>query len=215
MTSMTPETLSNRAFEVYDEKGEQAMLSFLVDNRDTDTEYQDPYKMGIFPLADGSFIETSPDKESYHNIHSWETRPKALPDSQIPPFPMKSVAVLDWPNSESIRYRAVQKAAQKAMDELREEYEKQGLDPDSAPRVNDLYIETLVDTAEALAAAPGLDQAIRKSMEEAHSVRDDVLQFFDELEAEHAQDALYGLPEKQRHDLVQAAKEKIKSGAEG
>ncbi len=213
MTPDTPTILSNRAFEIYDEKGEQAMLSFIVDNRDRDTEYEDPYRMGIFPLADGSVIETTLNQENYHNQHNWETRPKALGDSQIPPFPMKIVAVLGWPNSETIRDRAVQKAVQKAMDELKEEHQKRGLDPDSAPRVNDLYIETFVDTAEALAAAPGLDQAIRKSMEETHSVRDDVLQFLDELESEYAQDALYTLPEKQRQDLIQAAKEKIRSGA--
>jgi hypothetical protein len=214
MTSTAPEILADRAFSVYDEKGEQAMISFLVDNRDTGTEYEDPYKMGIFPLSDGSLIEIPPEENTYLNPHRWETRPKELGGSRIPPFPMRAAAVLDWPNSETIRYRAVQRAAQEAMDELREEYEKQGLDPDSAPMVEDLYIDTLMDTAEALAAAPGLDQAIRKSMEEPPYFRDDVLEFLDALEAEHAQDALHGLPEGQRHDLVQAAKEKIKSEAE-
>ena len=130
---MTPTILSNRAFEVYDEKGEPAMISFLVENRDRDTEYEDPYKMGIFPLADGSFIEIPLGENSYHNPHSGETRPKALGDSQIPPFPMKSVVVLDWPNSETIRDRVIRKAAREAVDELREEYEKRGLDPEAHP----------------------------------------------------------------------------------
>ena len=80
--------------------------------------------------------------------------------------------------------------------------------------MNDLDIGHLVDTAEAMVVAPNLDQAIREILEETHSIPDDMLRSLDELESEHAQEALYVLPEKERHDLVQAAKEKIRSGTE-
>ena len=191
---------SDTAFQVYDSGGEKAMVSFLFDNRDEgaihDNPGIDPFLEGVFPLPDKTRVTVSMDGKTYQNSHTGETRPRTIPDEQIPPFPMLPVPLFDWPDSADVRTRAVQTVVQTAV-------RNAGLwDRDLAQGDG-----PVLRTADAMILAPGLDIAVTQAIEERRKagVDEEVARFLEEAQNWCAQEALKLLPAHERAALEQKA----------
>ena len=203
-------TLAERAFEIFDRQGERPMLLFLIEHRNPDTDPDMPGMWGAFPLADGGGVEVLA-AGVYTDEQSQETRPRTLDIRGFPPHPMRRRPMADWPNSDTIRARAVEHIAGQALDLLREERRENGLDPGDIGRPEPDEMESLLAAGETLEAAPALEREIRRVIEEGMPMPDEFLELLDAHQSHCAQAAAASLPEEQREALLQAALAKLRA----
>ncbi len=166
--------LSKQAFDIYDQDGEHAMMSFIVDHRDTDQDGErammsfivdhrdtahdgtDLWQSGVYHLSDGSYL--------VRNDGAWrgparKTRPAALEQREYPKAPEQFRALVEWPNSYTIRQRAMEQIALSAQNAFLESPEGRGtmeLDEEDAAGLLSQY--------EVMVIAPGIDAAVHEAI---------------------------------------------------
>ena len=214
--------LAQRALQVYDQEGERAMLEFLAENRaeppSGEKDYPRPankQETRFYLLADGTIVQHSPrpanrqdgnlhifswaGKQDGRSVHETQTRPAALgPEeySSLPAYlysPRRVHAMLDWPNSESVRNAVTERAEEEARRRLGEE----------------AGYETLLDQQDSLAHTPGLDPALREVFGE-YDLPEHLLVQLDAEQQLLAGQAIERLPAGQFEQLVQAAARKLR-----
>ena len=208
MTGTTP--LAQRALQVYDRNGEKSMLEFLAENRAEPPSGEKDYReTRFYLLGDGTMVQHSTDdnlhifswagKQGSRSVHETETRPVALGPEEylsVPAylyFPRGVYAMLDWPNSESVRNAVTERAEEEARRRLGEEA---GYGP-------------LLNGHESIAVTPGLDLALREAFGE-YDIPEHLLVQLDAEQQVLAGQAIERLPTGQFEQLVQAAVRKLR-----
>ena len=157
-TEKEQETLARRAFGVYDQDGERAMMSFITENRDERQDGTDRWERGIHQLKDGSQL--------LKIVRQWhckgeQPRDAALEETEYPKTPMARAAVVPWPNSDTVRTRVMEEIAREAQEKFLGSPEGQKSE-ELAPE----DIAELMDRYEIIVQAPGMDQAMALAMDE-------------------------------------------------
>ena len=195
--------LSKQAFDIYDEDGERAMMSFIVDHRNAVYDGTDLWLQGAYHLRDGSFLSRT--GAEWRRI-GYETRPAALEQREYPKAPEQFRALVDWPNSYTIRQRAMEQIALTAQDAFLESPEGRG-----AMELDEEDAAGLLSQYEVMVAAPGVEAAVHEAISKHGEVERpeyemNILEVYEDACTEDVEKAI---PPEEREALTQAFTAKL------
>ena len=195
------ESLAERAFRIYDTKGEKAMIAFLLENRDQ----VQAGTASTFRLQDNSSVQKEREGRTYLDPETGDTRERT-PSMHIP-LPLRpAVPMLSEPNSDTVLEKLMERVAWEARGEISYRIEH-GESSGEKPCQSDSAYAEMMNLYEVITAAPSVGQAVRRGMElrNEEAFTGDVLDMLDEYTKEYARLALYKfLPIRQKATLVQA-----------
>ena len=201
MTDHTTSTLAEQALEVYDRKGEKAMLAFLMEHEQPLPTDEDSIQTGIYSLADGSIIEHMGDEESYYTIFNspnMERRRANIPLNEQPGYIDQNIPLLPTPNSGNVIKEIMDWAESAAREDL---------DLTS----NDDELISLYDVATLM---PGIGNALKTAMaaQEQKPAGRRMPDYLDQMVTDCARDVLEDLPPEEFQALITAAAETLQKG---
>ena len=197
-TPPTEKDLSQRAFDIYDHEGEEAMLSFIVDNEKMHRDAVQP-QPGYHSLSDGTAVEHLGGQTPSLYLAHWgryngQTRPAAIsPSNQPRPIDFQA-PLLERPNAKNIVNAIMDQVESIAREQV-------GL----------IHDGDLITTYDVINIVPGLQHALAAAINlenqkpRGHRLSD----YLDAIVTNCTQDTISSLPDEQYQALIEKAKEKL------
>ena len=196
MTSHPNANLAQQAFQIYDLKGEKAMLAFILENEET-SQHPDNMEPGMYLLNDGTAVKHDKEENGYYvTVYTRTTmhRPANIPIDKQPTFVNQHLPLLPNPDSSNVIKEIMDRAEAAAREET-------GL----------ILDEDLVNLYDVLTLMPGLNTALRTAIaalgQKPRGRR--MINYLDEMLTGCTDDTLATLPEEQFQKLIDAAKETL------
>ena len=197
-SASTKKDLSQRAFDIYDHEGEEAMLSFIVDNEKRDRTAVDPQPR-YHALSDGTAVEHLGDQTTSVYLAHWgryngQTRPASINPSSQPRTIDFQAPLLERPNAKNIVNAIMDQVESIAREQV-------GL----------IHDGDLITTYDVINVAPGLQHALTAAInlenQKPHGHR--LSDYLDTIVTNCTQDTIASLPEDQYQALIEKAKERL------
>lgn len=203
MTERDLRDLTQKAFDIYDHDGEEAMLAFLIENEKQPQDEND-LEQGLYLLDDGTAVEHSGDSHSVYiaryGRNRGQTRPATISINDQPGFINTRTPVLASPTSGDVIKQVLAQAESFARQET-------GL----------VFDDDLLTVYDAVKRMPGLDRALRLAIE-AENKREPagrkMADYLDHIVERCAEDAVRLLPRKEFSNLIAAAVHKLEQNGE-